>query len=74
MSFHLSFAQRIDIHRIISPCFPLALAHLDLLLRAALGQQPIEQVLEALILVGEHDSSLQALWHQSENGCHETVI
>ena len=55
-SFSWAFAQCGDVHRIIFPrCF-LALTHLDRLLRAAVGQQSVAQLLEALVLVGEHKS------------------
>ena len=74
LSFSSAFAQCVDVHWTIFPrCF-LALVHLYRLLRAAVGQPSVLQLLEASVLVGEHDSFIQALWHQPEHGGHKAVV
>ena len=60
--------------RIIFSCWSLTLTHLDRLLRAAVSQQSVKQLLEAFVLIGEHDGLFQGLWHQPEHGRHKAVV
>ena len=63
LALSFAFAQRVNFHWLISSVLSLDLAHFDCLFRAAVGQHSIEQLLEARVLICEHDGLLQALWH-----------